>query len=520
MTSRATLRRALGLAALGLAFALPVSAQTVNPQAKKGGTITHAHIAGPDHFDPAMFCTTVQLEPAMHMFESLVMMGDDYSPTPMLASKVDVDSEGRKFTFTLRRGVKFHNGKEMTSADVLATLQRYAKISPNGRVFADVTSFDAPDAYTVVINLSKTSAVLLDVMKTPCFPMSIIPAEEAAKGPRDITPIGTGPFQMGELVKDSHLILKRFDGYSQDTSAPGPNGFAGRKTVHIDTLRYNFLPEVSTRVAAIQAGSADLGLIDAEQIARFQGRKDIAVEKVFPGCMHTIILQSQNGLTRNVLIRQAIAAVVDVEDMASVSQSVYKLNPSFLYENSPYYTGEQMKQFYDQKNPAKAKQLLQQAGYKGEKIVILTNSTYGYMRSQMLVLEQALKAIGMNVEMRVTDWITNANGLQSGEGGWNISMTGYCSQPLLGPQQWRPLIYTHTGLNKQDDPDVTTPYDRFFSSLDVNVRKAAWLEAETAIRSKAYLIKLADAGGVVAVRDRVKGWKPWYALRHWDMWTE
>ena len=125
-----------GLAAIGLALATPAIAQTASPQAKKGGTLIHGHVSGMDHFDPAMFCTTVQLETAMHMYESLVMMGDDYSAKPMLASKVDVAPDGKKFTFTLRQGVKFHNGKTMSSADVLATMQRYAKISPNAPVFA------------------------------------------------------------------------------------------------------------------------------------------------------------------------------------------------------------------------------------------------------------------------------------------------------------------------------------------------------------------------------------------------
>jgi peptide/nickel transport system substrate-binding protein len=516
--------RALGLAAIGLGVfalgaALPASAQTANPNAKKGGTLTHAHVSGMDHFDPAMFCTTVQLEPAMHMFESLVMMGNDYSPKPMLASKVEVDPQAKKFTFTLRKGVKFHNGKEMTSADVLATLKRYAEISPNKAVFAGVTSFDTPDPYTFIINLKDTSAVLLDVMKTPCFPMSILPAEEAAKPGREITPIGTGPFRMGELVKDSHLILRKFDAYSPDTSAQGPDGFAGRKTANVDTVRYNFLPEVSSRVAAVLAGAADIAGVDVEQIDRFKDRKDVTVEKVFPGCMHTIVLRSDQGLTRNPLIRQAINAVIDVEDMAAVSQSAYKLNPSLLYPDSPYYTGEQMKPYYSQNNAQKAKDLLKQAGYKGEKIVLLTNSNYAYMRSQMLVLEQLLKAVGMNVELQVTDWITNAAKLSSGEG-FNVSMTGYCSQPLLGPQQWRPLIYAHTGLDKVANPAIDAAYAKFFGSLDVNARKAAWLEAETLIRRDAYLIKLADAGGVVAFRDRLKGWQPWYALRNWDVWVE
>jgi peptide/nickel transport system substrate-binding protein len=237
-----TMWRILGIAAMTGAVAVPVAAQTANPQAKKGGSIVFANIAGPGHFDPAMFCTTVELEPAMHMLESLMMMDNTYQAKPMLASKVDVSTDGRRFTFALRKGVKFHNGKEMTATDVVATLQRYAKISPNAPALADVSSFDAPDPYTVIINLKNPSAVFLDVLKTPCYPMSIIPSEEAAKGPRETDPIGTGPFRMGEWVKDSHLVLRRFDGYSADESAPGPDGFAGRKTVHIDSVRYNLCP--------------------------------------------------------------------------------------------------------------------------------------------------------------------------------------------------------------------------------------------------------------------------------------
>ena len=520
MISAASKWRALGLAAAGLLIALPAMAQTANPQAKRGGTLTHAHVSGMDHFDPALFCTTVQLETGMHMYEGLMMMGDDYSSKPMLASKAVVDADGKKFTFTLRRGVKFHNGKEMTSADVLATYQRYVKLSPNAASFASVSSFDAPDAYTFVINLKDTSAVLLEVLKTPCFPLSIIPAEEAAKGAREIAVIGTGPYQMGELVKDSHLTMRRFDGYTADTSATGPDGFAGRKTAHFDTIRYNFLPEVSSRVAAMLANTADLAEVDADQIDRFKGRNDIIIEKVFPGCMHTIVLRADAGRTRDVRIRQAIMAVVDAEEMAEVSGYVYKMNASLLYPDSPYYTGDQMKQFYSQNDPAKAKALLAAAGYKGEKLIIHTNSNYAYMRAQMLVLEQKLKGVGMNVEMRVTDWITNANAFLTGEGGWNVSMTGYCSQPLLGPQQWRPLIYTHTALSKVNETEIDSAYAKFFGSLDINVRKAAWLEAETAIRSKAYLIKISDAGRAVTFKSNLKGWKPWYALRNWDLWRE
>ncbi len=110
--------------------------------------------------------------------------------------------------------------------------------------------------------------------------------------------------------------------------------------------------------------------------------------------------------------------------------------------------------------------------------------------------------------------------MQTGEGGFNVSMTGFCSQPLLGPQQWRALIYTTTGLSNLKDADVDAPYARFFSSFDINERRKAWLEAETAVRSKAYMVKISDAGRAIAVNQRVKGWKGWYAMRNWDIWLD
>jgi peptide/nickel transport system substrate-binding protein len=99
-------------------------------------------------------------------------------------------------------------------------------------------------------------------------------------------------------------------------------------------------------------------------------------------------------------------------------------------------------------------------------------------------------------------------------------MTGFCSQPLLGPQQWRALIYTTTGLRNITDPDVDGPYNRFFASFDINERRKAWLEAETAIRSKAYMVKISDAGRAIALNQRVLGWKGWYAMRNWDIWLD
>ena len=310
--------------------------------------------------------------------------------------------------------------------------------------------------------------------------------------------------------------MRRFDGYTPDESSPGPDGYAGRKTVYVDAVRYNFVPEANARIAALQAGDADVApTLPPDLLARFKDRADIAVEKVFPGCQNIFLLSAGNPPTNNVLIRRAIAAVVNAQDIADASGQITRENPSILYAESPYYDGAAVKPYYSQNNPAKAKALLAEAGYKGEKIVLQTNSNYSYMRDEILVLAEQMKAAGMNAEVQVVDWMTNANNMAGRAGGWNVSTSGFCSQPLLGPQQWRNMVYNFANI--KGDTELDTAYDKFFASVDVGERRKAWLEAEQSILGKAYFIKVADAGSVFAYSKKLSGIKPWYNIRFWNV---
>ncbi len=130
------------------------------------------------------------------------------------------------------------------------------------------------------------------------------------------------------------------------------------------------------------------------------------------------------ALTANRAIRQAIAAAIDIGEISEAVGGINKPNPWMSYPNTPYYPGDQTPApWYDQKNPDKAKELLQKAGYKNEKLIIETNSNYQWMRTTMLVVAEQLKAAGMNVDVRIVDWTTNASHMQQGTGEWNLSTT-------------------------------------------------------------------------------------------------
>ncbi len=493
-------------------FALPVHAEQ-----KKGGNLVYAYVSGPGTLDPYVSSSAVELEVIQHIFESLVAVGEHYETRPALASKVDISPDAKTFTFTLRQGVKFQNGKIMTSADVLASFERYRRVSPNAAVFTDVASATAPDASTFVVKLNKPNAVFVDILKSPVYPFMILPAEEKDKGPRQIDIIGTGPFKLQEWMKDSHLTLRRFDDYTQNDNYKGIDGFAGKRTAYLDTVRYNFIPEANGRVAALQAGDADVvASIPPDLAKRFAGDPNLQVQTIIPYCMQVYVLNTQQGPTKNPLIRQAIDAVVNVDDTTAAMGLVSKPNQSLVYPFSPYYQGDAMKPYYDQKDPAKAKKLLAQAGYKGEPIVLQTSTNYPSFRDAILVLGEEMKAAGMNVKVDVVDWTTNASNMQRGTGTWNVSTTGFCSNPLLGPQQWRVMLYTFPHV--QGDKVLDAAYDKFYTSLDLKDRVAAWAVIEKRVLEQAYMIKIADMGDLRAYnKAKVDNFVPYYLPRFWNV---
>ena len=485
---------------------------------KRGGNFVFDEVAAVSTLDPHFAVGFSDSEAVHQMFEGLVEIGEDYSAKLMLASKIDINSDATAFTFTLRKGVKFHNGKEMTSRDVIGSFERYKKVSPNAVVLGDVTSMVTPDPYTFVIKLNHPNAMFIELLKSPSFPLSIIPAELKDAPARDIEPIGTGPFQLQEWRKDSYLILKRFDGYVPDDSATKPDGFAGRKTVWIDTLRYNSVPEANTRIAALQTGGADfISNVPNDAKKRLEGRSDSKLLAVSPYCQSAFFMNAKNPPTsNNRSLRQAITALVDGEEMMEAGGQVWDRNPSLMYKTSYYYS-DVGAPFYDRHSVEVSKALLKAANYKGEKVVLETNANYTYMRDASQVLIERMKQAGINVELKMVDWTTNQGDMAKGTGDWNITTTSFCSPPLLGPQQWRlGLAYAQLG----DDQVINDGYAKLFSATDPADRKKAWMNIEKYVLEEGYFAKVADFADLRGVSTKWDGITPYYFQRFWDVWAK
>jgi len=514
-------RAALVALAVILAVSFIGAGHAQTPQPKKGGTLVYASVSGPGTLDPYMASSAVELEVINNIFEGLVTLDASNATRPMLAAKATASDDFKTYTFELRQGVKFHNGQEMTSADVAASIERYRRISPAAKNLEAIERVEATGPYAVVLTLKEPNVVLLDILKTPVYPLMILPASQKDKPPREIEVIGTGPYKLSEWVKDSHLVIARFDGYVPDGSAAGRDGYGGRKTVYLDAVRYRFMPEATTRIAALQNGEVQLiSSVPAELTGKITERKNLAIREYFPQLGSYIIVNSQKGLTANVGIRRAIAAAINVDDIIDGAGGLNKRNPWMSFPNTPYYLGDMAPTpWYDIKDPAKAKALAKQAGYNGEKIIIETNSNYQWMRDTMLIVAEQLKAAGFSVDFRVTDWTTNAAHMQQGTGDWNLSTTAFGADHILGPQQWRPVMYTFPHIVGNETLDAA--YAEFFKGASLEARRASWLKIQQEVLGSAYLIKIADTGRLSGYSRVLKGQNDFVGiLQLWDLWLD
>src|SRR5258708_5053168 len=406
MTPKAYRRLACLLTSVaGLAFAGGDAAAQQFACPKKGGEFVFAQEAKVNSLDMHPSPATSTRNVAMNMFESLMTRDDNFSPIPELAASVEESKDGKTYVFKLRQGVKFHNGKPLTSADVRASYDRYKPIGIDRGILDIVEGWDAPDPSTFVIHMKAPQPTFLDNLSSFLVPIVIVPAENAKAPAMQLEPVGTGPWQFVEFVADSHVKLKRYDGYTPDSRYKDINGFGGYKVACFDSVKFRIVTEPGARVAGIETGELH-GVEDVptKSQARLKQNKDVVLKPLYNWWIQIAMANVSAPPTDNLKFRQAVQAALDMDEiMEAASDGAYKLNVGYQYPGQAAYT-DAGKETYNQKNTAKAKQLLAEAGYKGEEMILLTNRDSTSMYNAALVMSEQLKAVGINAKLLVIDW--------------------------------------------------------------------------------------------------------------------
>lgn len=448
----------------------------------------------------------------LHMVEGLVAYGEDAAPKPLLAEKIEIAPDGKRYTFTLRKGVKFHNGAELTSADVVWSWNRYMDPKTDWRCLSEfdgrgqvkVERVTAPDPQTVVFDLDQPSALFLtSLARTDCAMTGILHSSSLKADGSFDKPVGTGPFRFGEWKRGEFVRLERFADY---VALPGkPDGFTGSKRPLVDEVRFVVIPDRATAKAALLRGdievvpdvaNADVGDLKSDQRVKLSVVSHMGLVG--------LIMQTRDPVLGNAKLRRAIAAAIDKPELvAAVTDGLGRPNGSIVPSLSAYYGKVQREDVaYDLEA---SKRLIKEAGYKGEKIVMLANHRYPQSFNAAVIAQQMLQAAGLNVEIEVLEWATQLD--RYSKGNYQIQAFPYSGrmdpalsfESITGPKDKQPR-------KLWDNPEVQALLEKSMVVADTAERQAIFDELHRRFLAEMPMVMLYNgiAGG--AMGRKVEGY--------------
>jgi peptide/nickel transport system substrate-binding protein len=424
-----------------LAFAVlatPAAAQT--PPLKVLRVVPQADVAVTDPVFGTAWISTIH---GTMVWESLFAWDSRLQPRPQMAKEWSTSADGLVWRFTLRDGLKFHDGSPVTTTDVIASLRRWMTIDAMARkVGAVTTAMTVVDDRTFEWTLSVPVPALLETLAAaPSRFAAIMRAQDIPEPGKPATSvIGSGPFRFNTALRVSgaRVVYDRNSDYVPRDEPP--DGLAGGRVVKVDRVEFQVQPDQATAASALQAGEVDiLERPSFDLLPVLRRNRDVRLQVLTE-------LASQAVLRPNALYppfndpraRLALAYIIDQDDQMAGGYgdpAFYQKCNSFFVCGSPNGTEAGAEDFAP--DLARARQLLAEAGYKGEPIRMPATRDISYMGPMAEVAADAMRRAGLNVQVEWSDWASvvsrTANQGAPEAGGWNIYVSG-----MPGVLAWTP----------------------------------------------------------------------------------
>jgi len=488
------------------------------PAPKKGGMINVGLNTDVTAVDPHTHQADVNALVLHHVFEGLIAHGDNFQLLPVLAEKWEASPDFKNFTFHLRKGKLFHNNREMVADDVKFSIERIMKIHPRRELLKNVERVEILDKYTVRLHAKEPDASILFALGGLSPLMAIVPKEEVEKqGGAFKHPIGTGPYKFVEWKPDQYLLLERFDRYKPQ---PGPmSGYGGERIAYVDRIKFIPIAEESVATMALLNKEIDfLQYVPFKNVEKFQkeySQRGIVVDSRAGESWYQVFFGLDKPVTKNLKFRQACAYAIDRQAVMRAAIRDYGVvNPSLVLPSSEYYTPHH-KEWYP-KDLNKAKQLLQEAGYKGEEVEIVTNKKYMQMFSIAVAVQSELAEVGVKTKLNVVEWAIQTERMNKGD--FQILSHG------IGPRPDPSMAYSYlqivSGFEKPY-PRIKEILAQTSHTLDVGKRKRLFEEAHSLMIEGVPMINFYNYNYVNAYWNKVKGYKNWSSQpRFWGVWID
>ena len=439
---------AAGLAAL--AFPAPLLAE-------RSRTLNFIPQSDVTVLDPMWTTATVTRNHGYLVFDTLYGVDEQYRPQPQMVEGHTVEDDGKRWRLTLRDGLKFHDGTPVRAADVVASIKRWGIRDMFGQALMQrIDEIAAVDDKVVQIRLRQPFPMLPDALGKPDSSMPcIMPERLAATDPfKQVTEmIGSGPYRFvaGERIAGSQVVYERFDGYVP-RSGGRAEFTAGPKVARVERIKWTAIPDAGTAANALIAGEADWWeRPPADLMPLLKGSGGIATRiDPFESGVAALRFNFLYPPFDKPAIRRAVLMAVRQADFmtaaAGTDRTYWRDKVGMFNTVSPLAT--ELGTEVMAGDIGKAKRALSEAGYQGERVVILAPADFPSIYPLAEVGADMLRQLGMNVDLQTMDWGTVVQRRASREPpdkrGWNIFFTY-----LTGTNEFSPAA--HLGLRANGD---------------------------------------------------------------------
>lgn len=403
------------------------------------------------NLDPVAGTQLVVRNGSLLVYDMLYGLGADLQPKPQMCEGHEVSDDGKVWTFRLRPGLKFHDGEAVLAKDAVASIRRWMPRDGMGQMIeARLDALEAVDDRSFRFRLKQPFPKLLYALGKSNTPLLIVMPERLAQtDPYTQLKeyVGSGPmrFRRDEWMAGSRAVFERFAGYQPREEAA--DWLAGGKRMHLDRVEWMTMPDPGTAAGALQNGEVDWWENPlADLVPLLKRNRRLAVEVGDPlGNVGAMRLNHLQPPFDNKLVRQALQYAMNQEDymraLVGDDEALWKALPSFFTPGTPLYTEAGAERLKGPRQYDKAKELLKQAGYNGEKVAMLVATDVHITKAQGDVTADMLGRIGMNVDYQALDWGTVGSRRTSkkpiSEGGWNIFFSWHSGVDCINPAPYK-----------------------------------------------------------------------------------
>lgn len=439
--------------------------------------------------DPIMTTAYISRDHGYMIYDTLLGLDSKFQVRPQMADWT-TSEDGLVYTFTLRDGLKWNDGSPVTSEDCIASIRRWAEVDGTGGPLMTLVEEMKPlNEKSFEIKLSQPTELILEgLSKLGARPLFIMPKKvaetPASQAITDYT--GSGPYRFvnEEFQPGIKAVYEKNPDYiPRDEPA---DWTAGGKVVSVERVEWVTMPDQMTAVNALANGEVDyIQQLPYDLIPLLKDNPDVTVKVLDQlGSWTFFAMNPRQPPFNNKLLRQAALAAIAQKDIldAMVGNPEYSQPCAAIMGCGTVNGDETGKEWIIEADKDKAKALMAEAGYNDEPVVILHPTDIALFSTQPVVIGEALRDVGFNVQLKTMDWqsavsnLTNDKG--SEEGGWNIFITGASMAIAKDPFGNSMLATDGKAVTRPNIPEILDLRMQYAKAPDAEARKAITVEIQ------------------------------------------